>query len=78
MILRRYSDISVAHSLVIDNYNANIDHLALIEKLTPATYYRVFSRSRSDNGVYGERYFSDMESAVKYWSEIMAYKPFIF
>lgn len=78
MILTRSSQIARSENIIIDNFNADIDSVCLLQRVQFEPIYRVFSRPVSEVAVFDEKYFSDIESAVSYWSHLMSYKRALF
>lgn len=78
--LKRYSDISRAHTLLIDNYNEFTDTVNIVERIDFLPVYRVFKRSKPSDSpkVIHEKYFLCADDAFKYWSELMKEKLEIF
>lgn len=78
--LKRYSDISHAHTVIIDNYNEFTNTVNIVERIDFLPIYRVFKRNnpRESPKVIHERYFQRSEDAFKYWSELMREKMELF
>lgn len=78
--LKRYSDISRAHTLLIDNYNEFTDTVNIVERIDFLPVYRVFKRSKPSDfaKVIHEKYFQCADDAFKYWSELMNEKLELF
>lgn len=77
MVLHRFSEISQSHSLLIDNFNAETNSLISVWNVDISRFYRVLKRNK-DNNAFHERYFSDVESAIKYFSQLMGEKLELF
>lgn len=77
MILHRFSELSQEHTLLIDNFNSDTNSLISIWNVDITRFYRVLKRNRNNNALH-ERYFSDVESAIKYFSQLMGEKTELF
>lgn len=78
-VIKRYSEISRSHELLIDNYNSALDKIVLCERVQFMPIYRVYSRNRNGLGsIADERFYLDSASAFKYWSEVLNYKGALF
>ena len=78
--LKRYSDISRTHTVIIDNYNEFTDTVNIVERIDFIPVYRVFKRNnlRESPKVIHEKYFQSSEDAFKYWSDLMKEKMELF
>lgn len=79
-VIRRYSQISRSHTVLIDNFNEFTNTVNIVEKIEFLPIYRVFKRSspRESPKVIHEKYFSNADSAFKYWSDLMKEKMELF
>ena len=78
--LKRYSEISRSHTLLIDNYNEFTDTVNIVERIDFLPVYRVFKRSKFSDSpkVIHEKYFLRVEDAYRYWSDLMKEKLELF
>lgn len=77
-MIKRYSDVSRSHSIIIDGFNPHTNSVVLLEKVVFMPLYRIFRRDLSDNRIYGERFTMDPVEANKYWSQLCAEKEYLF
>lgn len=79
-VIKRYSQISRSHTVLIDNFNEFTNTLNVVEKIEFLPVYRVFKRSslRESPKVIHEKYFLCSDDAFKYWSDLMKEKMELF
>lgn len=75
--IKRYSEVSQSHSILIDNYNPDTDSLVFIDRVELIPFFRVCKRSRQNN-FFHEKFFLDELSANKYFSQLMGEKLELF
>lgn len=80
LAIKRYSEISRSHTLLIDNYNEFTGTVNVVERIDFLPIYRVFKRSsvRSPEKIFHEIYFQKAEYAFRYWSDLMKEKQELF
>lgn len=77
-MIKRYSDVSRSHSIIIDGFNPHTNSVVLLEKVVFMPLYRIFRRDLSDNRIYGECFTMDPVEANNYWSQLCAEKEYLF
>lgn len=79
-VIKRYSQISRFHTLLIDNFNEFTNTVNIVERIEFLPIYRVFKRSspRESPKVIHEKYFLSAADAFKYWSDLMKEKTELF
>lgn len=75
--IKRYSEISRSHTILIDGFNEHTNRLSLVERVDFLPVYVVKSRIRFKTDDY-ERYFLNGSDAFKHWSELQGEKVYLF
>lgn len=79
MIIKRYSQISKDIGIVIDGFNPDTRNRVVVERYVFRPVYRVFARSVDYvSPEVGERFFSTLEEANKYFSQLQQEKLYLF
>lgn len=76
--IKKYSEISRSHSLIIDNFNSFTNCNVVCERIDFIPVYRVFKRDVFNPSRLHEKYFLSSSAAFSYWSDLMAEKLDIF
>lgn len=76
--IKKYSEISRSHSVLIDNFNPFTDSTVVCERIDFLPVYRVFKRNRSNGRLVHEKFFLDSSLAFVYWSDLMSEKLELF
>lgn len=77
-MIKRYSDISHSHIIVIDGHNPHTRSSVVLEKVEFVPVYRIFRRDLDTTQIFGERFTMDPVEANKYWSQLMGEKEYLF
>lgn len=79
-VIKRYSQISRSHTILIDNFNEFTNTVNIVERIEFIPVYRVYKRSspRESPKVIHEKYFLSAADAFKYWSDLMKEKMELF
>ena len=79
-VIKKYSQISQLHTILIDNLNEFTNTVNIVEKIEFMPVFRVYKRSCPSESpkVIHEKYFLSSQEAFMYWSDLMKEKTELF